>query len=59
MTPLRIDGHRVPCRICRRRYAAIQWKVTNMAVCAECNRAFFIGVVTGQNILANKTEASE
>lgn len=48
MRALRIDGRRVPCQICRRRYAVIRWEHT-MAVCASCNRAFFIGYTLGRN----------
>ena len=48
MRPLRINGHRVPCQVCRRHYAVIQWHGT-MAICGACNRAFFIGYMVGRN----------
>ena len=48
MKALRIDGHRVPCQICRRRYAIIRWEHT-MCVCGSCNRAFFMGYMIGRN----------
>ena len=53
MRALRIDGRRVPCQTCKRRYAVIRWEHT-MAVCASCNRAFFVGYMLGCNAEANK-----
>lgn len=65
MRPLRINGHRVPCQVCRRNYAVIQWKGT-WSVCNACNRAFFIGYMTASMNLGTldaireqKKEASE
>ena len=51
MRPLRIDGRRIPCQTCRRRYAVIQWAGT-VSVCASCNRAFFAGFMVGRNTKA-------
>ena len=48
MRPLRINGRRIPCQTCRRRYAVIQWAGT-VSVCASCNRAFFAGFMVGRN----------
>ena len=48
MKPLRINGRRIPCQTCRRRYAIIMWAGTT-AVCASCNRAFFVGFMVGRN----------
>ena len=45
MKALRINGHRIPCQVCRKNYAVIQWKGT-WSVCTTCNRAFFIGYMT-------------
>ena len=56
MRPLRIDGRRIPCQTCRRRYAVIRWENT-IAVCASCNRAFFIGYMLGRNVEAADTYA--
>lgn len=53
MRALRIDGRRIPCQICRRRYAVIRWEHT-MSVCASCNRAFFMGYMLGRNVEATK-----
>lgn len=53
MKPLRINGRRIPCQTCRRRYAVIRWEHT-LAVCASCNRAFFMGYMLGRNVEANK-----
>ena len=52
MRALRIDGRRVPCQTCRRRYAVIRWEHT-MAVCGSCNRAFFMGYMLGRNAEAD------
>lgn len=49
MRPLRINGRRIPCQTCRRRYAIIMWAGTT-AVCASCNRAFFVGFMVGRNV---------
>ena len=49
MKPLRIDGRRITCQTCRRRYAIIMWAGTT-AVCASCNRAFFVGFMVGRNV---------
>lgn len=49
MKPLRIDGRRIPCQTCRRRYAIIRWAGT-VSVCASCNRAFFTGFMVGRNV---------
>ena len=48
MRPLCIDGRRIPCQICRRRYAVLAWK-NGPAICAQCNQAFFIGYMVGRN----------
>ena len=52
MRPLRINGHRIPCKICRAHYAVLAWEHT-FAVCNQCNRAFFIGYMMGRNAEAD------
>lgn len=48
MRALRINGHRIPCKICRARYAVLAWE-NLMPVCAQCNRAFFVGYMIGRS----------
>lgn len=46
MKPLRIDGRRIPCKVCKRHYAVIM--LGKVATCSCCNRALFAGYMIGK-----------
>ncbi len=46
MTPLRINGHRIPCRACGRHDAKVDYM--GICLCTACFRAFAIGVHVGR-----------
>lgn len=53
MRALRINGRRIPCQTCRRRYAVLAWANT-VAVCTQCNRALFLGYMIGRDAEATE-----
>lgn len=45
MKPLRVNGHKVKCSSCHRKYAISDFM--QMPLCGSCFRAFSLGLLTG------------
>ena len=47
MKPLRIDGARIPCAVCKDHWATAP--AFHTVLCGRCLRAFFVGYMAGSN----------